>query len=238
MARDYARRRPARRILTAGVSAPRTGKRGRSHAALKHLPYLAVGMLMGLLIAGFFYVKMQPQQVAQQLATTAEPAKPQTAKHKTPQTVAQKPKTQPRYDFYTILTHDKATPSTEEDIKAEETAETDDSEAAPIPKINTAAAPKVEPTPPKHVEPAAAKIVSKPTGKYVLQVAALKKHEDADRLKARLILQGYDVFISKPKIKNVQWYRVNVGPYRTTGNAKAQQKRLKANNINSLLLTV
>ena len=74
-------------------------------------------------------------------------------------------------------------------------------------------------------------------GKFVLQVAALQKYSDADRLKAQLILEGYSVYIQKFNAGKTTWNRVYVGPFTSIQLAEKQQKQLRTQNINSLLLT-
>lgn len=245
MAKDYAKRRPNRRILTAGVGSSRSGKggggRSRNAGVLKQLPYLLAGVVLGLVIAGFFYIKMQPMQVAHQTVTEEEDEAPPPKAVKAKKTkVAHRKKVetataQPRYDFYTMLTKDKDHDTDiEEDHynDADDEAEEDYAEADTKVKTAEKASPtKDEPQPAKKATTAAA-------GKYVLQIASLKKHEEADRLKARLTLEGHDVFVSKQKVNNTTYYRVYLGPYRTAENARVQQKRLKHCHINSFLVTV
>jgi cell division protein FtsN len=74
--------------------------------------------------------------------------------------------------------------------------------------------------------------------KYLLQVAAVKAFTDADKLKAQLILQGFDVSIQKIKIGDTVWHRVNVGPFNTLGLAQTNQANLRKLNINSILLKI
>lgn len=73
---------------------------------------------------------------------------------------------------------------------------------------------------------------------YVLQVASVKQSKDAERLKAQLILLGFTVYVTDPEATNSSWYRVNVGPFDSLSDARKQQKQLRANNLNSLLVTL
>ncbi len=245
MARDYAKRRPARRILTAGVSSSRSsksgGNRSRRPGLFKNLPYLLVGVMMGLLIAGFFYVKMQPMQVAHEAvsdedipAKVSKVKKTKVAHHKKAVTTTAHNNTQPHYDFYTMLTKDKDSESAPaEDTTTTSDEDSDEDEDTPV-KSKETTAPKEQEDQEEHGHHKRDSIA---TGKYVLQIASLKKQHDADRLKARLTLEGYDVFISKQKVKNTVYFRVNVGPYQTAANAKSQQRRLQQSHIRSLLIT-
>ena len=71
---------------------------------------------------------------------------------------------------------------------------------------------------------------------FVLQVASVKTFADADRLKAQLILLGFNVFVEKIKLSGNLWNRVYVGPYPTLTQANADQQRLQQDKINSILV--
>jgi cell division protein FtsN len=71
--------------------------------------------------------------------------------------------------------------------------------------------------------------------KYILQIASVGSYEDADRLKAQLILLGFDVAVRPVRIGNRQWYRVNLGPYPSSDEAKSMQKQLASKGIKSIL---
>lgn len=80
---------------------------------------------------------------------------------------------------------------------------------------------------------------SKPKDKpiqYTLQVASVKDDKDADRLRAQLLLLGFDASISKATKNLTLWHRINVGPFKSEKKALAEQKRLHEHHINSLLL--
>ncbi len=71
---------------------------------------------------------------------------------------------------------------------------------------------------------------------YFLQIATFKNYFAADRLRAKLALLGFDVYIDKIKSKNdTVLNRINVGPYFSSKAAKSDQKRLDENNINSVV---
>jgi len=48
---------------------------------------------------------------------------------------------------------------------------------------------------------------------YVLQVASYQGFNDADRLKARLTINGFDAAVQKVTIEDKVYYRVRLGPY-------------------------
>ena len=65
-------------------------------------------------------------------------------------------------------------------------------------------------------------------GTYLLQVASFQHLNDADKLKAKLIMQGYEVTIAPFKIATHTWYRVKVGPYFNLSEAKTARQAVKA----------
>lgn len=72
---------------------------------------------------------------------------------------------------------------------------------------------------------------------YILQAASLANLEDADRLKAKLVLNGLDARIEKISIQGKgDYYRVRIGPYAKleeldTASAKLAQLGIKALRI-------
>jgi len=102
----------------------------------------------------------------------------------------------PKFEFYTILPKQKVT------------------EAKPVAKVQEQA--------PKHEQ-----VVKSPSGKqYVLQVASFKRVADADKLKAQLILKGFDVKIVEFSNGRNTWYRVTLGPYNTLDSVVKTQSQL------------
>jgi cell division protein FtsN len=73
--------------------------------------------------------------------------------------------------------------------------------------------------------------------RYVLQVASLRKLEDADSLKARLALLGLQSSIQTVSVDGSEtWHRVRVGPF--TGRAALNDARaqLKRNDFDVLVM--
>lgn len=69
---------------------------------------------------------------------------------------------------------------------------------------------------------------------FILQVATFKHPKQADRLKAELTLQGYDVQIVEIQ-QRFKWYRVYVGPFEKQITAEKAQSKLRVNHIDSIL---
>jgi cell division protein FtsN len=74
---------------------------------------------------------------------------------------------------------------------------------------------------------------------YILQAGSFRSYQDADSLKALLIMQGLDVQINSVKdSKGNDWHRVQVGPYQTQYRLNKAQDVLANNNIPSMLIEV
>jgi len=72
---------------------------------------------------------------------------------------------------------------------------------------------------------------------YLLQVGSFRSFQDADALKAQLIMQGLEVNVSSVKDKSDNdWHRVRVGPYSTQNKLNKAQDILANENIPSILM--
>ncbi len=58
---------------------------------------------------------------------------------------------------------------------------------------------------------------------YTIQVAALRTQQDAERMKASLLLRGFQVHVSSTASNGVTWFRVMVGPF--ASRAQAEETR-------------
>lgn len=65
---------------------------------------------------------------------------------------------------------------------------------------------------------------------YLIQVAAFNKRQDAEKLKASLVLRGFDVSISNIAQRNITWYRVVIGPFNSRGDAEKAQINVAQND--------
>lgn len=73
---------------------------------------------------------------------------------------------------------------------------------------------------------------------YMIQAASFAEQKDAERMKAQLILEGFNVSVNSFKKDHKMWYRVMIGPYDTTPEARQIQAQLKKHQIDSLLITL
>lgn len=85
------------------------------------------------------------------------------------------------------------------------------------------------------VQPTKKKIAPPFPTTYILQVAAFKQYQDADKMKAKLLLEGYAANTKSDK----DWNRVWLGPFKTLQQAQeAQLKIAKSDNMKGLITTV
>jgi cell division protein FtsN len=162
-------------------------------------------------IAGAFVVGLLWLKLGADLAGNHVPGMAQS------KPTASKPKKstpKPTFEFYTIL------PEMEVVIPDEELM------APEAPESPGAPAPVVTP------EPATGDSTA-----YILQMGSFRKHEDADRMKAKLALIGIEAKIQKVSINNRDTYhRVRSGPYRGQHQLNAVRNLAKQNNIATLVI--
>lgn len=78
---------------------------------------------------------------------------------------------------------------------------------------------------------------SKSTQQYILQAGSFKKFEEADKLKARLALQGIEANIQKVKINATDtWHRVRIGPLNNISLLNKTRRRLRSLGIASIVV--
>lgn len=75
------------------------------------------------------------------------------------------------------------------------------------------------------------------TQQYMLQAGSFKKFEEADKLKARLALQGIEAAIQKVKINDTDtWHRVRIGPLNNVKALNQTRRRLRNLGIASIVV--
>lgn len=73
---------------------------------------------------------------------------------------------------------------------------------------------------------------------YLLQAASFQDPNDAEELRARLILLNMNVRIEPTPINGQTWYRVQAGPFIGRRSVEAAQNTLRENNINPIRLKI
>ncbi|KTD02669.1 Sporulation domain-containing protein [Legionella geestiana] len=226
MARDYDRRKPARRT----ASAP-----GRFFGWL-------AAFLGGYLTATVFDVASLSGWVNKQLLHDA----PQPVMHEARATAAPKPK----FEFYTLLARGQTV------LPRVPASSSSPSRPAPTPQpqVPVQAAPKpaapialevakVSPAPARQVPVVESRPVVPPpvapaaaSGTYVVQLAAFRNRQDAERLKASLTLRGMQASVTGVTQQNVTWFRVVIGPYASRDLAmRAQNAAFQTEKVRGMV---
>ena len=79
----------------------------------------------------------------------------------------------------------------------------------------------------------------KQPGKYALQVGSFRGAEQADRLKAKLVLQGFNVTVQTVTINNTDTYhRVRIGPFNNLDALNKARSRLNKQGIENKLIKI
>ncbi|GAB1576775.1 SPOR domain-containing protein [Bordetella petrii] len=74
------------------------------------------------------------------------------------------------------------------------------------------------------------------TGKYYLQAGAYRVLEDAEALKARILLLGLPVAVQRAEVNGMQVNRVRVGPFTRLDDMNRARSRLGENKIESAVV--
>ncbi len=182
---------------------------GRSFPALRLL-------ITGLFIAGFvgflLFIESAPRRSdpapegLPQAGTVTIPTRAEPVQD--PQTVPPAQRDRPRFEFYTLL------PEKEVYVPP----------AEPTPEV---IAPKIPPKPPRQTAP---------NKSYELQVASLRDASEADTLRAKLLLLGFEARVQTARVQQQTWHRVRVGPFKGRAQADAARARLERNDLSAFII--
>lgn len=81
-------------------------------------------------------------------------------------------------------------------------------------------------------------VADDPDARYLLQAGSFKSHEDADRLKAQLALQGFVAEIQSVTINGDTWHRVRLGPFNRARDADETRRKLDDIGVRAIALKV
>jgi cell division protein FtsN len=215
MARRNARRKKSSRYAASSASS----------SPFFGMIWLVLGVLAGLLIAAVFYLKQQHK-------FSLDAVKSHSVSHPHVHAVQEQA---PQFDFYHILPNSKkeaALASTEKEKEPKVTLQ--------VPEVKTLQPDKNTPTENASTENVAAENALAQEvaeeSRYMVQIASVRNYEDADKLKAQLSLMGFAVTIQKITSGDIILNRVVVGPYSSLVAAQEQQKRLRENEISSIVV--
>ena len=206
-------------------------------SAPRQLGWLVAAFLGGYLTATVFDFTSLSAWLNNSLLNEEAPSSHLAVNHK------KAPATKPKFEFYTLLSKDAASrrPATAQVqapapvAKVQLPVPTITSKATPAPTAVVTANPATPVTAHAVVSTPAVQTVTKHE-RYDIQLAALKTRQDAEKMKASLILKGFSVSITQPSASNGPWFRVFVGPFASHELALNAQRQLsKTEHINGMI---
>jgi cell division protein FtsN len=214
--------------LPAGNLNLKHGKPARSGGGT--LLGIFVGLVLGMVIAFgvVWYLRKAPlpfESKAQSPTPTANAKGDAPKSLPLPGKSAGEVDAKPRFDFYGIL-EGKQTAAPPADAKP--------AAQPPLP-----APPVVAPTAKPATEPAAATTpaAAVPADRLYLQAGAFAKSEDADNMKAKLTLMGFEAQVSEADIPDKgRMFRVRTGPYSSPDEMNRVRTQLSQNGVQASLV--
>nr|WP_298167339.1 SPOR domain-containing protein [uncultured Pseudomonas sp.] len=193
-----------------------------------------IWLVSGLVIGGFmvFLFSLEPGRDDIKRAKNEQARAPQTAKP-APGKPDKNESDKPKYDFYTLLPESEVIvppqavepppPPAQKPVSPEEAAKIDAARAE-------AALQGLTPPPPPLVAQAPV------STQFFLQAGSFRRRDDADSLRAQIILLGQNVQVESGTVREETWHRVLVGPFATREQLAQAQKTLAGGGFSNLLL--
>lgn len=213
-------------------------KRGASRykaPAKKPVPgwiWLACGLAVGVFVMLLMNLQPGGDAIKRNKAETAR-----ASSQAKPKPATQEP-AKPKYDFYTLLPESEViVPAETLPPPAPAQPAVTPAEAAKIDAARALAALNGETPPPAPpVAPAAPTAQAPLSSQFFLQAGSFRRKDDAESVRAQIILLGQDVRVESGRVREETWYRVLVGPFANREQLAVSQKALSANGFSNLLL--
>jgi len=90
----------------------------------------------------------------------------------------------------------------------------------------------------KDVRPDTKSIPETRRGTYVLQAGSYKNFADADRVRAKLALQGIESNVQKVTVDNDTWHRIRIGPIAKLDDLNRMRQILRKADVDVLVIRV
>jgi cell division protein FtsN len=90
----------------------------------------------------------------------------------------------------------------------------------------------------KDVRPDIKSIPETRRGTYVLQAGSYKNFADADRVRAKLALQGIESNVQKVTVDNDTWHRIRIGPIAKLDDLNRMRQILRKADVDVLVIRV
>lgn len=150
----------------------------------------------------------------------------QQSKSQSKRPVEQAALPKPKFEFYTLLAHEQAASPDRILPPASKTLEQPATQAVQTKSVGNAVEPSLN-------APRQADV------RYMLQVASFRKQADADRMKADLILNGFDARVVMISREGAHWYRVVLGPFASRMQAETIQVEVaRSEHLMGMILKV
>ena len=178
---------------------------------------LLAGLAIGLFVAFLVFIQAQAPQSPRAIIEETAPQAAVTASQDTRAVRKEKqdvipPPPKPRFDFYETLPEMEVV----------------------VPEIEVVIPEQAI----KGKAESGVKQVKQP-GKYALQVGSFRGEEQADRFKAELVLQGFEVTVQTVTINNTDTYhRVRIGPFKDLDALNKARSRLNKQGIENKLIKI
>jgi cell division protein FtsN len=90
----------------------------------------------------------------------------------------------------------------------------------------------------KDVRPDIKSVPETRSGTYVLQAGSYKNFADADRVRAKLALQGVESNVQKVTVDNDTWHRIRIGPISKLDELNRMRQILRKADVDVLVIRV
>jgi cell division protein FtsN len=162
---------------------------------------LAVGLALGLAVAGIVYLK--DHRLDAPVASAGKVTK-KKFRNEPPEPAEASDEPGKTYDFYDRL-----------------------------PKFEV-----VVPEKDKEVRPDIRSVPETRSGTYVLQAGSYKNFADADRVRAKLALQGIESKVQKVTVDSDTWHRIRIGPISKLDELNRMRQTLRKADVDVLVIRV
>ena len=192
-------------------------------------------LVCGLVIGGFmvFLFSLEPGRDEIKRSKVEQARANQAAKPPANKPANSEP-AKPKYDFYTLLPESEVIlppQAIEQPPAVPEQKPVSPEEAAKIDAARAEAALNGQVPPPPPV------VATGPvSSQFFLQAGSFRRKDDADALRAQIILLGQNVQVESGTVREETWHRVLVGPFATREQLGQAQKSLAGSGFSNLLL--
>ena len=219
-------RRPAREgkhsRSTCDVIMPKDYKKRsvrRRRAGFPMVRLLVTGMFIAAFAGFLLFIERAPRIGAQAPATPPASASAPSVERPQPQPAVAAP---PRFEFYTLLPEKEVNSTSSPKSQPSRSGDARQRRAAPQPSpVVTLQSPR---------------LAKRQNVVYELQVASLKDATEADSLRVKLLLLGFDARIQTATVQRQTWHRVRVGPFRGLDQVNAAKARLERNRFSAMIV--